>query len=141
MIEKESSRFVSRGRRWGSLAAVAALYVVWGCGQAPAPQPAEPVEPAGAPQQEAPPSAPGSAAALMPESLVGSRWEGGPLTLEFRADGVLWMNDAKDGTWKAEGNTVEVSGGGYSYSLEIRGRDLLYGDMPLRQLAAGPQPQ
>ena len=104
---------------------------------APAQQAAQPAQPA-AVKETAAPSAPSAAttetAALTAETLVGTKWQAGPYTLEFQANGVLVLNNDTQGTWSVEGNAVKVSAGDKSYTAEIKGDKLFYGGMPLSRL-------
>ena len=72
--------------------------------------------------------------ALTAETLVGTKWRAGPYTLEFKANGVLVLNNDKEGTWSVEGNSLKVAAGDTSYTAEIRGDKLFYGGMPLTRI-------
>lgn len=128
-----------------SLVVFAALTVLVACGgqqksetAAPAPAPAEQqTQPAAVTETPAPAETPAQAAeapALTAETLVGTKWQAGPYTLEFQANGVLVLNNDTQGTWSVEGNSVKVSAGDKSYTAEIKGDKLFYGGMPLSRL-------
>ena len=129
-----------------SLVMFVSLIVLAGCGgqqksETPAPA-AAPAETAPAQQEaqpaaitdSAPPAATTETAALTAETLVGTKWQAGPYTLEFQANGVLVLNNDTQGTWSVEGNAVKVSAGDKSYTAEIKGDKLFYGGMPLSRL-------
>lgn len=73
-------------------------------------------------------------AALTEETLVGTKWQAGPYTLEFQANGALLLNGERPGTWSIEGNALNVAAGDAKYTAEIRGDKLFYGGMPLTRI-------
>ena len=101
---------------------------------APAQQAAQPAAVTETAAPAAPPATTTETAALTAETLVGTKWQAGPYTLEFQANGVLVLNNDTQGTWSVEGNAVKVSAGDKSYTAEIKGDKLFYGGMPLSRL-------
>lgn len=73
-------------------------------------------------------------AALTEETIVGTKWQAGPYTLEFQANGALLLNGERPGTWSIEGNALNVAAGDAKYTAEIRGDKLFYGGMPLTRM-------
>lgn len=61
------------------------------------------------------------------ETIVGSVWRCGPLTLDFQPEGALAVNGNDGGTWSIEGDKLTVSARGYTYVADIVEDKLYYG--------------
>ncbi len=111
--------------------ALAVVILATGCGGEtgkPA-EPAQTVKPVSA--ASAPAANPAPEAALTAESLPGTAWSAGPLTLAFGQDGKLTANGSESGEWTFDAGQITVKTGDMSYIVTVRGGKLFYGDMEL----------
>ncbi len=93
----------------------------------PSPDAQPPASPASVPvANPAPPEA-----NLTAESLPGTTWSAGPLTLAFEPEGQLTVNGSESGEWTFDAGQVTVKTGDMSYIVTVRGEKLMYGDMEL----------
>jgi hypothetical protein len=78
--------------------------------------------------------APAAGGTLTAETLPGTVWSAGALTIAFQADGKLMVNDASEGTWKIEGNTLTVAAMGMEIPTQIEGDKIMYNGTPVERV-------
>jgi len=71
---------------------------------------------------------------LSAETLPGTVWSAGALNIAFHEDGKLMVNDASEGTWKLEGDSLTVAAMGMEITAQIEGDKIMYNGSPVERV-------